>query len=46
MKDGKISLSIKDLLENPEEAETEKIELPKSEELTTSMEGLLKNIKL
>lgn len=46
IKDGKISLSIKDLLESGEEAADERIELPKSEELTTSMAGLLKNIKL
>ncbi len=46
IKDGKISLSIKDLLESTEEAADERIELPKSEELTTSMAGLLKNIKL
>ena len=46
IKDKKISLSIKDLLDNPEEAESERIELPKSEALTTSMADLLKNIKL
>ncbi len=46
IKDGKISLSIRALLEDSEGAAEEKVELPKSEELTTSMGALLKGIKL
>ena len=45
--DGKISLSMKALQEVPEEKdEFEDIEIPKSEELTTSLGSLFKNIKL
>ncbi|MCR5211887.1 MAG: S1 RNA-binding domain-containing protein [Lachnospiraceae bacterium] len=46
IKDGKISLSIRALLEDDEEASEERIEIPKSEELTTNMGALLKGIKL
>ncbi len=46
MKDGKISLSIKALLENDEDDTASNVEIPKAEELTTSMGALLKNIKL
>lgn len=45
IKDGKISLSMKALEEIPEEAE-EKVEIPKSEEIGTSLGDLFKNIKL
>lgn len=45
--DGKISLSMKALQEAPEEKdEFEDIEIPKSEELTTTLGSLFKNIKL
>lgn len=45
--DGKISLSMKALQEVPEEKdEFEDIEIPKSEELTTTLGSLFKNIKL
>ena len=48
IKDGKISLSIKALQENPEEQapEEEEIVIPKSEEIKTSLGDLLKGIKL
>ncbi len=46
MKDGKISLSIKALLEDSEDGTASAVEIPKAEELTTSMGALLKNIKL
>ena len=48
IKDGKISLSIKALIENPEdlEAEAGEIEIPESEEIGTSLGDLLKGIKL
>ncbi|MBO6111752.1 MAG: S1 RNA-binding domain-containing protein [Lachnospiraceae bacterium] len=46
IKDGKISLSIRALLEDSEESTEERVEIPKAEELTTSMGALLKNIKL
>ena len=48
IKDGKLSLSIKALLENPEEQEPEadEIVLPVSEEIGTSLGDLLKGIKL
>ncbi|MDO4620728.1 MAG: S1 RNA-binding domain-containing protein [Lachnospiraceae bacterium] len=49
IKDGRISLSIKALAESdaPVEAvEEEKVEIPKSEELTTSLAGLLSGFKL
>ena len=45
IKEGKISLSIKALEEAREEAE-EKVELPKSEKIGTSLGDLFKNIKL
>lgn len=45
IKDGKISLSMKALEEIPEEA-AEKVEIPKSEEIGTSLGDLFKNIKL
>ena len=45
--DGKFSLSMKALQEVPEETDTcEDIEIPKSEELTTTLGSLFKNIKL
>lgn len=45
-KDGKISLSIKALLDNPEEQESaeEEIAIPESEEIGTSLGDLLKNL--
>ena len=45
-KDGKISLSIKALLDNPEEQESaeEEIAIPESEEMGTSLGDLLKNL--
>lgn len=47
VKDGRISLSMKDLEEEePKPVEEERIKLPKSEELTTNLGSLLKNIKL
>ena len=48
IKDGKISLSIKALLENPEEpsVEEENITLPDSEEIGTSLGDLLKGFKI
>lgn len=48
IKDGKLSLSIKALLENPEEPEPgeEEILLPESESIGTSLGDLLKGIKL
>ena len=47
VKDGKISLSMKDLEEDEAKpVEEEKVTLPKSEELTTNLGSLLKNIKL
>ena len=47
LKDGKISLSIKALLENEEEeVKEEEIVLPKSENISTSLGDLLKGIKL
>ena len=48
IKDGKISLSIKALLENPDEPspEDEKINIPESEDIGTSLGDLLKGIKL
>lgn len=47
-KDGKISLSIKALIEPKEEEEvvTEKVVIPPSEEIGTSLGDLFKNIKL
>ena len=48
MKEGKISLSIKALMEEKESEEEpeEKIELPKSEAIGTSLGDLFKNLKL
>ncbi len=46
IKDGKISLSMKALEEVPEEEPVEKIELPKSEEIGTSLGSLLKGLQL
>lgn len=47
IKDGKLSLSIKALSEEKEEeAEDLHVELPKSEEIGTSLGDLFKNIKL
>ena len=49
VKDGKLSLSMKALEEDTaarEEEELRNIKLPKSEELTTSLGELFKNIKL
>lgn len=47
IKDGKVSLSIKALLENPEEAveEPEEIVIPESENIGTSLGDLLKGFK-
>ncbi len=45
IKDGKISLSMK-ALEVPEEEIVEKVEIPESEEIGTSLGDLFKNIKL
>ena len=46
VKDGKISLSMKALEEKPEEEIVEKVEIPKAEEIGTSLGSLFKNIKL
>lgn len=49
IKDGKLSLSMKALIEKPVEEvveEEEKFELPKSENIATSLGSLLANIKL
>ena len=45
VKDGKISLSMKALIE-PEEEVVEKVEIPKAENIGTSLGDLFKNIKL
>ena len=45
IKDGKISLSMKALEESREEPE-EKVEIPKSENIGTSLKDLFKDIKL
>ena len=45
IKDGKISLSMKALIE-PEEDVVETVEIPKAEEIGTSLGDLFKNIKL
>lgn len=45
IKDGKISLSMK-ALEEPEEEVIEKVEIPKAEEIGTSLGDLFKNIQL
>ncbi|WP_281724606.1 S1 RNA-binding domain-containing protein [Lachnoclostridium phocaeense] len=46
LKDGKISLSMKALEEKEEEEEDIKVEIPKSENIGTSLGDLFKNIKL
>ena len=47
VKDGKLSLSMKALLESAQEEEAnEHYEIPKSENIATSLGSLLKNIKL
>ena len=47
VKDGKISLSMKALEEVKEEEEpVEKVEIPKAENIGTSLGDLFKNIKL
>ena len=46
VKDGKISLSMKALEEKPEEEIVEKVEIPKAEEIGTSLGSLFENIKL
>lgn len=47
IKDGKLSLSMKALLESAQEEEAnEHYEIPKSENIATSLGSLLKNIKL
>ena len=42
-KDGKISLSMKALLQEKEEEEEVQVEIPETEEIGTSMGDLLKN---
>ena len=44
-KDGKISLSMKALLQEKQEEEEVKVEIPEAEEIGTSMGDLLKNFK-
>ena len=47
IKDGKLSLSMKALLENSSQEEVvEHVELPKSEAIGTTLGDLFKNIKL
>ena len=46
IKDGKISLSMKALIEPEEEIIEEKVEIPKAENIGTSLGELFKNIKL
>ena len=46
IKDGKISLSIKALIEKEEEEVVETVDIPKAEEIGTSLGDLFKNIKL
>ncbi|MBR4754789.1 MAG: S1 RNA-binding domain-containing protein [Lachnospiraceae bacterium] len=46
VKDGKLSLSMKALLEEPREEKEEVFKLPKAEAATTSLGDLFKNIKL
>ena len=46
IKDGKISLSMKALEEKPEEEVVEKVVLPKSENIGTSLGDLFKDLKL
>ena len=45
-KDGKISLSIKALIEEEPEEIVEKVEIPKAEDIGTNLGDLFKNIKL
>ena len=45
IKDGKISLSMKALIE-PEEEVVETVEIPEAENIGTSLGDLFKNIKL
>lgn len=44
--DGKVGLSMKQLIEDREEAEEAAIEIPRSEEIGTSLGDLFKNLKL
>ena len=47
LKEGKISLSMKALEDtSAEEVQEERVELPKSEDLSTNLGSLLKNLKL
>ena len=46
VKDGKISLSMKALIERKEEEVAPKVEIPKAENIGTSLGDLFKNIKL
>ena len=46
VKDGKLSLSIKALLDKPEEEKEEVFQLPKAEAASTTLGDLFKNIKL
>ena len=46
VKDGKISLSMKALIEKKEEEVVEKVAIPKAENIGTSLGDLFKNIKL
>lgn len=46
VKDGKLSLSMKALLDEPKEEKEEVFKLPKAESATTSLGDLFKNIKL
>lgn len=46
IKDGKISLSMKALIEPKEEEVVEKVEIPKAENIGTNLGDLFKNIKL
>lgn len=45
IKDGKISLSIKALIEKEEEEVVEKVEIPKAENIGTNLGDLFKNLK-
>lgn len=46
IKDGKLSLSIKALEEKTDEVEDIKVEIPKTEDISTNLGDLFKNIKL
>lgn len=46
IKDGKLSLSIKALLDDPEDVEEEEFVIPESEEIGTSLGGLLKGLRI